>query len=173
MEYIYFKTKGNCSWILKWISCLCIGSNVQSQTDLTNGFFWVLFHEFKFYFLHDLNKNLPSNLDRRTRSNLCNIIGTNLFNPIPAGVLENQDTLGGGGNLTPPSLNPMFDVQIWQNIHHWKVLCSTFRICKKNYKFANIEFFFTKPSYIVKIFAKKIVQKIMKYTFLYAIFKNL
>ena len=26
-----------------------------------------------------------------------------LFNPIPAGVLENQDTLGGGVNLTPPS----------------------------------------------------------------------
>ena len=30
------------------------------------------------------------------------------FNPIPAGVLENQYTLG-GVNLTPP-LNPMFDV---------------------------------------------------------------
>ena len=34
-----------------------------------------------------------------------------LVNPIPAGVLENQDTLG-GGNLTPPPLNPMFYVQI-------------------------------------------------------------
>ena len=32
-----------------------------------------------------------------------------IINPIPAGVLENQDTLGGGVNLTPP-LNPMFDV---------------------------------------------------------------
>ena len=32
------------------------------------------------------------------------------FNPIPAGVLENQDMLG-GVNLTPP-LNPMFYVQI-------------------------------------------------------------
>ena len=30
-----------------------------------------------------------------------------------AGVLENQDTLGGGGQLDPP-LNPMFYVQIWQ-----------------------------------------------------------
>ena len=29
------------------------------------------------------------------------------FNPISAGVLENQDMLGGG-----PPLNPMFDVQI-------------------------------------------------------------
>ena len=44
------------------------------------------------------------------------------FNPIPAGVLENQDTLG-GVNLTPPPLNPMFDVQIWQMIgNHWKAL---------------------------------------------------
>ena len=30
---------------------------------------------------------------------------------LSAGVLENQDTRGGGVNLTPP-LNPMFDVQI-------------------------------------------------------------
>jgi len=36
-----------------------------------------------------------------------------LLNPIPAGVLENQDTLGGGGQFDPPpSLNPMFYVQI-------------------------------------------------------------
>ena len=42
-----------------------------------------------------------------------------IFNPISAGVLENQDMLG-GVNLTPPPLNPMFDVQIWQMIHHWK-----------------------------------------------------
>ena len=33
------------------------------------------------------------------------------INPISAGVLENQDTLG-GVNLTPRPLNPMFDVQI-------------------------------------------------------------
>ena len=33
------------------------------------------------------------------------------FNPIPAGVLENQDMLG-GVNLTPPPLNPMFYIQI-------------------------------------------------------------
>jgi len=32
------------------------------------------------------------------------------FNPISAGVLENQDMLG-GGQFDPP-LNPMFDVQI-------------------------------------------------------------
>jgi len=34
-----------------------------------------------------------------------------IFNPISAGVLENKDMLG-GVNLTPPPLNPMFDVQI-------------------------------------------------------------
>jgi len=34
-----------------------------------------------------------------------------LFNPISAGVLENQDMLG-GGNLTPPPQNPMFGVKI-------------------------------------------------------------
>ena len=32
------------------------------------------------------------------------------LNPIPAGVLENQDTLGGWGQFEPP-LNVMFDVQ--------------------------------------------------------------
>ena len=31
------------------------------------------------------------------------------LNPIPAGVLENQDMLG-GGSIWPPPLNPMFDV---------------------------------------------------------------
>jgi len=36
--------------------------------------------------------------------------GQGSINPIPAGVLENQDTLG-VVNLTPP-LNPMFYVQI-------------------------------------------------------------
>jgi len=35
------------------------------------------------------------------------------FNPISAGVLENQDMLGGGGGgQFGPPLNPMFDVQI-------------------------------------------------------------
>ena len=34
------------------------------------------------------------------------------LNPISAGVLENQDMLGGVGQFAPPPLNPMFDVQI-------------------------------------------------------------
>jgi len=69
-----------------------------------------------------------------------------VFNPIPAGVLENQDTLG--VNLTPPSKS--------------HVLCpnmSTFRICKKICKFAKIEFFIAKSSFIVKMFAKKNLSK--------------
>ena len=28
----------------------------------------------------------------------------------------------GGGQFDPAPLNPMFDVQIWQMIHHWKAL---------------------------------------------------
>ena len=36
-----------------------------------------------------------------------------MINPISAGVFEHQDMLGGSTiNLTPPPLNPMFDVQI-------------------------------------------------------------
>ena len=37
---------------------------------------------------------------------------------------------------------------------------------KKISKFAKIEFFFAKSSYIVKMFAKQIVQKMINYTFL-------
>ena len=65
------------------------------------------------------------------------------INPIPAEVLENQDMLG-GGQFDPPPLNPIFNVQLWQMIHHWKALCSSFRICKKK-----------KSSYKEKMFAKK------------------
>ena len=44
----------------------------------------------------------------------CVLSSTAMFNPISAvsaGVLENQDMLG-GGQFAPPPLNPMFDVQI-------------------------------------------------------------
>ena len=40
-----------------------------------------------------------------------------------------------------------------------KLLCSTLRISKIICKFAKIEFFIAKSSYMVKMFAKKIVQK--------------
>ena len=44
--------------------------------------------------------------------NTYHIFPPTCLNPIPAGVLENQDMLGGGGQFDPPPLNPMFDVQI-------------------------------------------------------------
>jgi len=40
-----------------------------------------------------------------------------------------------------------------------KLLCSTFRICKKICKFAKIEFFIAKSSFKVKMFAKKNLSK--------------
>ena len=54
-----------------------------------------------------------------------------IINPIPAGVLENQDTLGRGSIWPPPPLNSMFDVQIWQMIHHWKALVLYFKNMQK------------------------------------------
>ena len=47
-----------------------------------------------------------------------------------------------------------------------KLLCSTFRICKKFSKFAKIGFFFAKSSYVVKMFAHIFFQKMINYTFL-------
>ena len=73
-----------------------------------------------------------------------------VLNPISAGVLENQDMLGG------PSKSHVY-VQIWQIIHHWKaLLCSTFRICKKICKFAKIECFIAKSSYKEKCLQKNL-----------------
>ena len=38
----------------------------------------------------------------------------------------------GGGNLTPPHLNPMFDFQILQMIHQWKALMLYFKNLQTN-----------------------------------------
>ena len=63
-------------------------------------------------------KNDPKIMQKRTFCNdrftiffLYDKDSAKFINPIPAGVLENQDMLRGRVNLTPP-LNPMFDVQI-------------------------------------------------------------
>jgi len=53
----------------------------------------------------------------------------------------------------------MFDVQIWQMIHYWKGLVLYFYNLQKNCKFAKIEFFIAKSSYIVKLFANINVSK--------------
>ena len=82
------------------------------------------------------------------------------INPIPAGILENQDMLGGGSIWPPPHqhiLCLMSKYDKWYIIG--KLLCSTFRICKKICKFAKIEFFIAKSSYILKMFAKKKLSK--------------
>ena len=89
-----------------------------------------------------------------------------LLNPIPAEVLENQDTLGGGSICSPP-LNPMFDVQIWQMIHHWKAIVLYFKNLQKNLQICKNWIFFCKIQLNSKnVCKKKIVQKIINYTFL-------
>ena len=76
----------------------------------------------------------------------------------------------GGGSFWPPPLNPVFEVQIWQLIHHWKALVLYFQNLQKNLQiFKNCKLF-CKYSYKVKMFANcpiaKIVQKMKNYTFL-------
>ena len=66
------------------------------------------------------------------------------LNPISAGVLENKDMLG-GGQFDPPPLNPMFDVQILQMIHHWEALLHSFRICKKIANLQKLNFLLQNP----------------------------
>ena len=69
-----------------------------------------------FFLRRSLQTSIINNVQRT--ANLQNIVLPNIYymasnqilNPIPAGVLENQDMLG-GGQFDPPS-NPMFDVQI-------------------------------------------------------------
>ena len=69
------------------------------------------------------------------------------FNPISAGVLENQDMVG-GGQFDPPSKS-----HVCPNMTNDKSLESS---CALNIsKFAKIEIFIAKSSYIVKLFAKK------------------
>ena len=79
------------------------------------------------------------------------------LNPFSAGVLENQDMLGGGSIWPPPTLYIpclMSKYDKWYIIG--KLSCSTF---------AKILFFITKSSNIEKIFAKKTCPK-KNYTFL-------
>ena len=50
------------------------------------------------------------------------------LNPIPAGVLENQDLMGGGGQVDPPSKS---HVRCLKMTNDTSLENSTFRICKK------------------------------------------
>ena len=88
------------------------------------------------------------------------------LNPIPAGVLENQDMLG-GGQFDPHSKSHVLCPNM-TNDTSLKSSCALLpESAKKISKSAKIEFFIAKFSYIVKMFAKKkFVQKIKNYTFL-------
>ena len=73
----------------------------------------------------------------------------------------------GGVQFDPPPLNPMFDVQIWQIIHHWKALVLYFWNLQKNLQICKNWIFFCKIQlYSENVCKKKIVQKMINYTFL-------
>ena len=90
-----------------------------------------------------------------------------IFNPIPAGVLENQDTLGGGQFDPSPSKSHVLCPNMTNDTSLESSCALLLEFAKKICKFAKIEFFIAKSSYIVKMFAKnKFVQKMKNYTFL-------
>ena len=87
-------------------------------------------------------------------------------NPISAGVFENQD-MRGGGQFDPP-----FKSHVWfPNMTNDTSLESSCALLlesrKKICKFAKIEFFIAKSSYVVKIFAKKNVFKKWKKIYIF------
>ena len=77
---------------------------------------------------------------------MCNL------NPIPAGVLENQDMLG--GQFDPP---PSKSHVLCPNMTNDTSLESSCTLLLESAKFAKIEFFIAKSSFEVKMFTKKIV----------------
>ena len=86
-----------------------------------------------------------------------------LVNPIPAGVLENQDMLGGGHFDPPPSKSHVLCPNMTNDT---SLESSCALLLESAKKFAKIKFFIAKSSYIIKMFAKKFVQKIKNYIFL-------
>ena len=89
------------------------------------------------------------------------------INPISAGVLENQDMLGGGQFDPPPSKSNVLCPNMTNDTSLESSCALLLESAKKICKFAKIEFFIAKSSFIVKMFAKKkFVQKKKNYTFL-------
>ena len=76
------------------------------------------------------------------------------FNPIPAEVLENQDTLGGGQFDPPPSKSYVWCPKMTNDT---SLESSCTLLLESTKKIANLQIlnFFAKSSYIVKMFAKK------------------
>ena len=56
-------------------------------------------------------------------------------------------------------LNPMFDVQIWQMIHHWKALVLYFKNLQKKLQICKSWIFYRKIQLYSKMFAKKLCPK--------------
>ena len=78
-------------------------------------------------------------------------------NPIPAGVLENQDTLG-GVNLTPPTKSHVLCPNM-TNDTSLESSCALLLESAKNLQICVNLIFIAKSSYIVKMFAKKNLSK--------------
>ena len=77
-----------------------------------------------------------------------------LINPIPAGVLENQDTLGGGQFDPPPSKSHVLCPNMTNDT---SLESSCALLLESSTKFANLRklIFYRKIQFIVKMFAKK------------------
>ena len=81
-----------------------------------------------------------------------------VFNPIPAGVLKNQDMLG-GSIWPPPSKSHVLCPNMTNNTSLESFCALLLESAKKICKFAKIEFFITNSSYLVTMFAKKNLSK--------------
>ena len=89
------------------------------------------------------------------------------FNPIPAGVLENQDTLGGGSIWPPPSKSHVWCPKMTNDTSLESSCTLLLEFAKKNLQICQNWFFFCKIQlYSKNVCKKKIVQKMINYTFL-------
>ena len=76
-----------------------------------------------------------------------------LFTLSLLGYLKTRICWGVGSIWPPPPLNPMFNVQTWQMIHHWKAIVLFLRICKK---FCKNWIFYRK----IQLYSKNVCKKI-------------
>ena len=82
------------------------------------------------------------------------------------GYLKTRICWGGGGQFDPPSKSHVLFPNMTNHTSLESSCALLLESAKKICKFEKIEFFIAKSSYIVKMFSKKIVQKIKNYTFL-------
>ena len=79
--------------------------------------------------------------------------------PIPAGVLENQDMLGGGQFDPPPSKSHFLCPNMTNDTSLESSCALLLESAKKICKLAKNEFFIAKSNYKVKMYAKKNLSK--------------